>query len=376
LSTVGQLAAGMAHDFNNIMAVVALYAGLSLRAPDLPDEVRERLQTIGEQAYRASNLIQQILDFSRRAVLERGPLNLAAFLKEQIKLLRRTLPEHIQIDVTYDEDEYTINADPTRIQQVVMNLATNARDAMPEGGKLHFTLERIAFSERDTPPLPEMKPGQWIRLTVADTGLGILPEMQSHIFDPFFTTKEPGKGTGLGLAQVYGTVKQHDGHIDFTSEPGRGTTFTLFLPALLTLPPSVAAVESEPLPLGQGQTLLVVEDETTTRKALVESLEMLNYRVWEARNGRQALEVFEQHAGAIDLVLSDVVMPEMGGKALLYALQERAPGVRVVLLTGHPLGERELEDLRALGLRGWMLKPLSLEQLARVVAETLSPTSP
>jgi two-component system cell cycle sensor histidine kinase/response regulator CckA len=375
LATVGQLAAGMAHDFNNIMAVIVLYAGLSLHAPDLPEEMRERLQTIGEQAHRASSLIQQILDFSRRAVLERGPLDLVAFLKEQIKLLQRTLPEHIQIDMSYDEDEYTVNADPTRIQQVVMNLATNARDAMPEGGRLHFALERIAFGERDAPPLPEMEPGQWIRLTVADTGMGISSEARPHIFDPFFTTKEPGKGFGLGLAQVYGIVKQHKGHIDFTTEPGRGTTFTLYLPALSMPQPSIADIESEPLPQGQGQTILVVEDETATRRALVESLRVLNYRVLEAMNGEQALEIFEQHARAIDLVLSDVVMPKMGGKALLYALQERAPAVRLVLLTGHPLDEQELEDLRALGLRSWTLKPLSLEQLARVMAEALGPVS-
>ncbi|MFN2271375.1 MAG: ATP-binding protein, partial [Anaerolineae bacterium] len=272
--------------------------------------------------------------------------------------------------------EYTVNADPTRIQQAVMNLATNARDAMPEGGRLHFGLERIAFGERDTPPLPEMEPGRWIRLTVADTGIGILPEVQSHIYDPFFTTKEPGKGTGLGLAQVYGIVKQHEGHIDFTTGPGQGTTFALYLPALAAPQPSIADIESEPLPQGLGQTILVVEDETATRQALVESLKVLNYRVLEATNGQQALEVFEQHARAIDLVLSDVVMPEMGGKALLYALQERDPAVRVVLLTGHPLDERELEDLRALGLRSWTLKPLSLEQLARIVAEALSPASP
>jgi two-component system cell cycle sensor histidine kinase/response regulator CckA len=375
LSTVGQLAAGMAHDFNNIMAVVALYAGLSLRAPGLPEEVRERLQTIGEQAYRASRLIQQILDFSRRAVLERGPLDLVAFLKEQVKLLQRTLPEHIQIDMTYGKDEYTVNADPTRIQQAVMNLATNARDAMPEGGRLRFVLERIVFGEHDMPPLPEMKPGQWICLTVADTGMGISPEAQPHVFDPFFTTKEPGKGSGLGLPQVYGIVKQHEGHIDFTTEPGRGTTFTLYLPALTGLQPPATAVESGPLPHGLGQTILVVEDEAATRRALVESLEMLNYRALEAANGQQALATFEQHAGTIDLVLSDMVMPEMGGKALHYALQERDPAVRVVLLTGHPLDEQELEDLHASGLRSWALKPLSLEQLARIVAEALSPAS-
>jgi CheY-like chemotaxis protein len=283
--------------------------------------------------------------------------------------------------LAYGRDEYIVNADPTRIQQAVMNLATNARDAMPEGGHLHFGLTRVALSEHDIPPLAEMKTarsavGEWVCLAVTDTGAGIPPDIQPHVFDPFFTTKEPGKGTGLGLAQVYGIVKQHEGYIDFETEAGHGTTFTLYLPALAVQPPQAPAAEGETLPQGQEQTVLVVEDEAATRGALVESLKMLNYRTLEATNGRQALEIFEQHGSIIDLVMSDVEMPQMGGRALLHALRERDREVRLVLLTGHPLGEREFEDLRALGLRGWILKPLSVEQLAQVVAEALSLASP
>jgi PAS domain S-box-containing protein len=375
LATVGQLAAGMAHDFNNIMAVITLYTGLSLHTSDLPVEVRERLHIIGEQAHRGSHLIEQILDFGRRAVLERGPLDLVTFLKEQVRLLRRTLPEHIQIDMVYGKGEYIVLADPTRIQQAIMNLATNARDAMPEGGRLHFGLERMTIGERDTPPLAAMKPGQWVCLAVTDTGSGIPPEVQPYVFDPFFTTKEPGKGTGLGLAQVYGTVNQHEGHIDFATEPSQGTTFTLYLPATAVEQRSAAAVEAEALPHGQGQTILVVEDDATARRALMESLATLNYQVLEAANGLQALATFEQHADAIDLVLSDVVRPKMGGRTLLHALQEHDPVVRVVLLTGHPLDEHEFENLHASGLKSWVLKPISLKQLAWIVAEALGPDS-
>jgi PAS domain S-box-containing protein len=371
LATVGQLAAGMAHDFNNLMAVVALYTGISLHTPNLPEEVRERLQIIGEQAQRASHLIQQILDFSRRSVLERGPLDLSTFLKKQVKLLQRTLPENIQIDLTYGADEYCIKADSTRIQQAIMNLATNARDAMPEGGYLRFDLKRVTFSNRDTLPLPEMKQGQWIRLAVTDAGSGIPPEVQPRVFDPFFTTKEPGKGTGLGLAQVYGIVKQHEGHIDFATELGRGTTFILYLPALTTHPAQAPTVENESLIQGRGQTILVVEDEDFTRQALVDSLKKLNYQILEAADGRQALEIFEQHASAIDLVLSDVMMPKVGGMALIRALQEREPTVPIVLLTGHPLKEQEFENLRTSSLKDWVLKPVSLEKLTQIVAKAL-----
>jgi two-component system cell cycle sensor histidine kinase/response regulator CckA len=371
LAAVGQLAAGIAHDFNNIMAVITLYAGMSLRMPDLPAKVYERLDIIDEQARRASDLIQQILDFSRRAVLERRPMELVPFLKEQVRLLQRTLPESIKIDLTYGKDEYVVNADPTRMQQAIMNLATNARDAMPEGGRLHIELEQVRVKDRESAPLSDMEAGDWVRVTMADTGTGIPADVLPHIFDPFFTTKAPGLGTGLGLSQVYGTVRQHEGHIDVSTKAGEGTTFVLYLPALAPRHPEVLTSRAEPLAQGQEQTILVVEDDAAARKALVDSLELLNYKVLEATNGREALAVFEQHAHQIALVLSDVVMPEMGGRALLHALRERDPAVKVVLLTGHPLEGGGLDDLRAQGLEGWLLKPLSMEQLAQAMAQAL-----
>jgi len=370
LAAVGQLAAGIAHDFNNIMAVIALYAGMLAQTPDLPAKAYERLQTVKEQAQRATDLIQQILDFSRRAVLERRPMDLLPFLKEQARLLERTLPESIKVELVYGKDEYTVNADPTRMQQAIMNLAVNARDAMPEGGRLRIGLERARFEDAKQTPLPDMPPGEWIAISVSDTGVGIPPEILPHIFEPFFTTKPTGEGTGLGLAQVYGIVSQHEGHIDVRTEVGAGTTFTLYLPALVVPRPEPPALEVERVPQGQGEIILVVEDNAAAREAMVGSLEMLGYRTLQAVNGQEALGVFEQHAGEISLVLSDVVMPEMGGRALLQALRARDPQVRVVMLSGHPLGD-ELAGLREQGLTGWMLKPLSVEQLAEVVAQAL-----
>ncbi|MBN1815314.1 MAG: PAS domain S-box protein [Anaerolineae bacterium] len=378
LAAVGQLAAGIAHDFNNIMAVITLYAGMSLRTPDVPENVCERLGTINQQAQRASDLIQQIMDFSRRAVLERGPMDLLVFIKEQVKLLQRTLPESIEIDLSYGKDEYTIRADPTRIQQVLMNLATNARDAMPQGGNLHIILERIRLEEGERPPIPEMETGEWVCVQVIDTGSGIPDDILPHIFNPFFTTKEPGKGTGLGLAQVYGIVRQHEGYINVRTQAEKGTTFILYLPALSAAgEPETPTAEKEQLPQGKGQTILVVEDEATTRAAVVGSLELLGYQALEAANGKEALLIFEQHADQADqldriaLILSDVVMPEMGGQALFHALKQQEPNVKVLLLTGHPLEEQVLETLRVQGLGGWLPKPPSLEQLAEVVAQVL-----
>jgi len=387
LAAVGQLAAGIAHDFNNIMAVIVLYTGMGLRIPDLPPKLHKHLETVSQQAIRATVLIQQILDFSRRAVLERRPMDLVPFLKEQVKLLERTLPESIKIDLAYGVDEYTVNADPTRMQQVIMNLAVNARDAMPEGGELCIGLGRIQIKHKKEAPLPEMalrlaqdaEAGEWVRVTVRDTGTGIPPDAQSHLFEPFFTTKEVGKGTGLGLAQVHGIVKQHEGEIDVITEMGKGTTFVLYLPALPVAEPEALPEERLALPRGQGETILVVEDNTTTREALVDSLELLNYRVLEAANGREALEILESpplspplggRKGGIALVLSDLVMPVMGGQALFHTLRQQDSAVKMVMLTGHPMA-RELEELRAQGLDGWLLKPLNIEQLAEVVARAL-----
>jgi len=365
------------------------------QTPDVSPRNREWLATINRQARHATNLIQQILDFSRRAVLERRPLDLSPLLKEHVELLKRTLPENIQIVLAYGPDEYTVNADPTRAQQALMNLAVNARDAMPEGGNLRIGLERIRVQPGGTyppqpprsggevpPPLPGMKAGEWVQVTVADTGSGIPPDVLPHVFDPFFTTKAPGEGSGLGLAQVHGIVKQHEGEIGVQSQVGQGTTFTIYLPALPVHPAEALTRELPALAKGQGDTILVVEDDAAARKALVDSLELLNYRVLAAANGQEALAALEQpppdppagegeeRGGKVALVLSDVVMPGMGGVTLLQALRQRGLAVKVVLLTGHPL-EKKLEELRAQGMIEWLPKPPSLEQLAQVVARVL-----
>jgi two-component system cell cycle sensor histidine kinase/response regulator CckA len=381
LAAVGQLAAGIAHDFRNIMAVITLYTQMLVLMPELSPEVVRRLRTVEHQAKRAGDLIQQILDFSRRSVFERIPVDLLPLLKEHVELLGRTLPESVEISLVSqpsasgcdDQNEYMVFADPTRIQQVIMNLALNARDAMPSGGELRIELGRLRIEKAKDAPLPGMEAGAegWVSIQVVDNGEGVSPEALPHIFEPFFTTKSAGGGTGLGLAQVYGIVKQHEGHIDVTSEQGRGTIFTIYLPALSVSGPRSGVQAAEALVRGKGQTLLVVEDNPVTRKALVESLEQLNYRVLEAENGRIALELYEQYGRQISLVLSDLVMPSMGGKALVQALREQDPGLPVVFLSGHPRVDtaRELEEV---GVADWLQKPPSLENLAQVVGQALN----
>ncbi len=370
LATVGQLAAGMAHDFNNILAVIVLYAHMLVQAKELSDQDRERAAIIVQEAQHATRLIHQVLDFSRRAVLERQPIDMLPLLKEQVRLLKRTLPEHIQIELEYGAEEYTVHADPTRIQQVVMNLAVNARDALPGGGSLRIGLERIQVESDKTAPLPEMKPGEWIKLTVSDTGTGIPSEVLPHIYEPFFTTKGPGRGSGLGLSQVYGIVKQHDGHIDVESQVNEGTTFTIYLPALAVAAPAPLTVDVSAMPQGRGETVLLVEDGEAVRAAVRASLEQLNYRVLEAANGEEALAVMEERGDQVAVVVSDVVMPVMGGIALLHALGERGWEKPVILLTGHVMG-KELEDLRVRELIACLSKPPAPEQLARAIAQAL-----
>jgi len=369
LAAVGQLAAGIAHDFNNIMATVVLYAQMSMRAEGVPTKVQERLITIYQQALNATQLIQQILDFSRRAILERRPFDLLPLLKEEVKLLERILPENISITLDYDPYSavsYVFNGSPTAMQQVLMNLAVNARDAMPNGGTLHFALTRQQITEAEADPINGISAGEWIKLTVSDTGTGIPADVLPHIFDPFFTTKEPGTGTGLGLAQVYGIVGMHDGQIRVETEAGVGTCFTIHLPAMANRPAVAPEVGLPELMTGQGQTILVVEDSPTTRQALADSLMALDYRVQVAANGQQALVILEEHAEEIALVLSDVVMPGMGGLGLIEAIQQRGFTMPIVLLTGHPLKE----DWAHLNV-DWLLKPPSLEALAQVIARAL-----
>lgn len=370
LAVVGQMAAGIAHDFNNVISVIVLYAQMLSRKPYLAALDRERLLVILQQAGNAAHLIQQILDFSRRSVIEPAPLDLLPLLKEMVKMVERTLPETIRLELTYRSDEYLVNADPTRIQQVVMNLIVNARDAMPEGGKLRLILTRLQVRENEPPPLPELTPGGWVVFSVSDTGTGIPPEVQPHIFEPFFTTKSPDRGTGLGLAQVYGIVTQHGGYVGLKSAPGEGTTFDIYLPALPTVHGFRADTEPVALPEGQGELILLVEDDTAIRTAVASTLQALNYRVLLAANGRAGLEIFNMRRSEIALVISDLIMPEMGGAELVRALKQLVPAVKILMMTGYPQ-KGGTGSFSTLDLVGWLQKPVSVFELAQAVKRAL-----
>lgn len=372
LAAIGQLAAGIAHDFKNIISVITLYSQMLMRAP-LSERDRQRLVTMSQQATHASRLIQQILDFSRRSAMERSAVDLLPFTKELVNLWERTLPENIQIRLSYDDPEYIVDGDPTRLQQALMNLAINARDVMPQGGVLRLALARVNVRAGAPPPLPELTPGAWLRLTVSDTGPGIPAAVLPHIFEPFFTTKERSKGTGLGLAQAYGIVAQHDGFITVESRPGQGATFVIYLPLVVTLAaPATEYAAQEPL-TGGHETILLVEDEATAREVISDTLEALGYNVLEAANGQAALEIFTRDPARIALVLTDLVMPKMGGIELLLAVRAVRPDIGVVAMTGYPI-EGEGQSLLALGMAAWLQKPFNYEVLAATLRQALTGT--
>jgi two-component system, cell cycle sensor histidine kinase and response regulator CckA len=362
LATVGRMATGIAHDFNNIMSIITLYSGLLERQPDHPRR-NQYLSLISQQAYHASRLIRQLLDYSRNSIVEQQAINLSAFLEEMVGLLQRTVPENISVELERTVEEALVRADPTRLQQVMINLAFNARDAMPHGGKLSISLCRLEVGPGNQPAGVELAPGHWVCVRVSDTGFGIAAEILPHIFEPFYTTKEPGRGTGMGLAQVQGIVEELDGAIGVESRLGDGTTFTIYLPAL----PSAEGAEADggiaPGAMARVDTILIAEDNDATREAVAESVRGLGYRVLVASTGQQALELFAEHGENIDLLLADIVMPEMGGIDLYQRIRRQWPAVSCMLMSGYPL-DRERQRLLEEQSIFWIQKPFSMETLA------------
>lgn len=364
LAAVGQLAAGIAHDFNNLLTVIMGVAQMMDMNEDIPDALREDIQSIFAQGQRAAQLVRQILDFSRKSIVQRQPLDLVPFLHEMVTLLQRTLPENIRIECAFPEEKQFIKANSSQLQEIVTNLAVNARDAMPIGGEFRIELSPLHLAPDHPAPVLGMKPGDWVVMSATDTGTGMPADVLKRIYEPFFTTKPSGEGTGLGLSQVYGIVKQNEGEIAVESAPGEGTTFRLFLPLYR------GELENEPpiadFPRGAGETILIVEDEDQVLKVAIKMLEWLNYRVLPATNGQEALELYRRGRGEIDLVLSDIMMPEIGGIELLGRLREIDPQVRVVFMSGYAQGLDEKNLYREIS--GRLKKPLILEQ----VAQTLS----
>ncbi|HUY13578.1 MAG TPA: PAS domain S-box protein [Terriglobia bacterium] len=336
LEAVGRLAGGVAHDFNNILTVIDGYSDLLLM--DMPEgaPARRGLEEIRKAGERAASLTRQLLAFSRRQVLAPQVMDLNDVIGNVNKMLRRLIGEDIELVTVLRPGISPVKADPGQIEQVLVNLVVNARDALPQGGVLSVETESVEFNEsvagRHAVPIP---PGEYVMLAVADNGCGMDAETQSHIFEPFFTTKEQGKGTGLGLATVYGIVKQSGGFIWVYSEPGQGSTFKVYLPAVRDAAPSGKSVPKELRPAGGPETVLLVEDEDALRFMVREVLSAAGYNVLEATEGDEALEIARRHERAIDLMLTDIVMPRMNGQELAQKLEGLHPETRVLFMSGY-----------------------------------------
>ena len=369
LAAVGQLAAGIAHDFNNMLQAITLQAELAARMVEGDSKPARKLGSILKQTERASTLIRQILDFARQTADQRERLLIKPLLKESVKLLRRTIAERVSIELEMAEGELWVVANAGQLRELLSNLAVNAADAMPEGGRLQISVEPREVTDVTAVPVEGMTAGEWLVMTVADTGVGIEKALQERIFEPFFTTKDRSSATGLGLSQVYGIVRQHGGFIAVSSEPGGGTKFTIYLPAP---PPEQPTAHDEPQMVAgaswdaMGQTVLLVEDDSVLLEMTKDGLEMLGFEVVTASEGRSALQLIEERPEEISLVLSDVVMPEMGGRELARCLTARGANVGVVLMSGYPV-EEDAETLEREGVIAWIQKPFSLDEMARTM---------
>jgi PAS domain S-box-containing protein len=334
VQAIGQLAGGIAHDFNNILTVITGYSQLLLASPGFADSVRTDLGRINDAGRRAADLTKQLLAFSRKQRLEPRTLYLNAIAAEMDVMLRRLVGENVRIRTITVSDLAPVLADPSQIQQVIMNLVVNARDAMPAGGQLTIETANVVLSEDYSRSQPEVLPGNYVMLAVSDTGAGMTKEVQARMFEPFFTTKAPGYGTGLGLATCHGIVKQSGGHIAAYSEVGRGTTFKVYLPKAKATSDARPDESTPKRRIGSGERILLVEDDVTVREFGRGVLHALGYMVIVAANGAEALERFGKGAG-IDLIVTDVVMPHMGGVKLAEGIRKQAPRVPVLFTSGY-----------------------------------------
>jgi len=337
MEAVGQLAGGVAHDFNNMLAVIQGNAELLLLDEgQLTAKSKQGLEHVVEASERAANLTRQLLAFSRKQVMQPQPLVLNKVIANLTKMLNRVLRENIDLQCHYAVPLPYVQADPGMMEQVILNLVVNARDAMPEGGQLRVTTEQLTLDEAHARVNPEARAGEFVCMSVSDTGTGIAPEVLPRIFEPFFTTKGIGKGTGLGLATVYGIVKQHEGWLEVSSPVGQGTTFKVFLPAIPTPARLAPAAAASAEVLGGKETILLVEDEHAVRMTIRRVLESKGYTVREATTAREALEVWQTHEREIALLLTDIVMPgEMTGRDLADQLWRQRPGLKVVFMSGY-----------------------------------------
>jgi len=370
IEAVGRLAGGIAHDFNNLMTVITGYVGLTKKRLGNADLVSKGLDEIGKASNRATRLTNQLIAFSRKQILQPQILDLNRIVSNMDKMLRHLIGEDIILKTILGEEIGKVKADPGQIEQVVINLALNARDAMPKGGRLHIETATEDLDETSSQRHGDLAPGPYVKLMFRDDGIGIDEETISHIFEPYFTTKEVGKGTGLGLATVYGIIRQSGGDVRVESEPGKGTTFTIWLPRADEETPSPEPSELVlDAPPGE-ETILVVEDEESVLTAVRDILENAGYKILVASDGENALSLLSKSKEPIHLLLTDVVMPKIGGQTLAARVAYHHPGTQILFMTGYFDVDINFRDY-PLGRRHCLFKPFTPEELTSKVREIL-----
>jgi two-component system cell cycle sensor histidine kinase/response regulator CckA len=371
MEVVGRLAGGVAHDFNNLLTAITGYSELVLNFMDEDNPLRQDVAEIRKAGDRAASLTRQLLAFSRKQVLQPKVLDLNKVVESMGKMLQRLLPSDIDLTISQEQNLGRVMADPGQIEQVILNLAINARDAMPQGGRLTLTTANVYLKESQARRLVDVEPGHYVMLMISDTGCGMDPETRSHIFEPFFTTKEMGKGTGLGLSTVYGIVKQSGGHISVHSQPGEGATFKVYLPRISGVlePATQASPESTTEYRGQ-ETILLVEDEDGVRQLVSTVLKRHGFKVLEASHGGDALQITAEHSGPIHLVLTDVVMPGIGGQELAQRLKPLHPDLKVLYMSGYADYSHLHQDLPDQEIY-YLQKPFEAHALLQRVRELL-----
>ena len=375
LEGIGQLAAGVAHDFNNILAVIQLHASLMKTEQDLSPQQLESASEIEKAAKRAANLTRQLLLFSRRQTMQLRDLDLNQSINDMTKMLRRTIGDDIQVQFKFAMQSLLIHADAGMMDQVLMNLAVNAHDAMPQGGQLVIETSAVEFDESVRAQSPLARPGSFVCLSVGDTGCGIPPENLPRIFEPFFTTKDVGKGTGLGLATVFGIVQQHQGWINVYSEVGRGTIFRIYLPRLAAKSGQESGQPELATVRGGSETILLVEDEGALRSSMRKALSQLGYRVLESVSGVEALKVWEQHRNKIVLLVTDMVMPGgMTGKDLAERFLKENSKLKVIYTSGYSVEVASRDFPLEEGVN-FLAKPFGAQKLAQIVRQNLDADS-
>jgi signal transduction histidine kinase/CheY-like chemotaxis protein len=372
MEAIGSLAGGVAHDFNNLLTVILSYLGFAMSELQDDDPIKEDLLEVQKAGERAATLTRQLLAFSRRQVLQPVPLDLNQIATGLEKMLRRILGEDIDFVQELAPDLGVVVADPGQVEQVLMNLVVNARDAMPEGGRLTIATCNVELDASHA----SLKPGPYVQISVSDTGWGMDEQTRRRLFEPFFTTKEKGKGTGLGLPTVYGIVKQSGGEIRVSSEPGRGTSFEILLPRELSARAVPTVIPSKvPGRIRGTETILIVEDEEALRKVAARTLDKAGYKVLTAGDGTEALLKSEQYADHIDLVVTDVVMPGIGGRTLSQEFSKRRPTTKILYMSGYTDDTIVYHGVLEAGTH-FLGKPFTEADLSRKIREVLDSGSP